>query len=90
MKKKIGVEEYYVCTGVTLGLSYTDCVLKQGSKRDLFTTEQRNHNEIFNSSSVIRRIKSHRMRWIWHVACTNKTKYAYKILVEITERKIPC
>jgi hypothetical protein len=50
------------------------------------------HNEelhnLYSSSSIIRMIKSRRMRWAWHVARMGEMN-AYRILVENPEGKRP-
>jgi hypothetical protein len=45
------------------------------------------HN-LYSSPSIVRMIKSWRMRWGGHVARIGETRHAYKILVG-NERKIP-
>jgi hypothetical protein len=51
------------------------------------------HNEelhsLYASPSIIRAIKSRRMRWAWNLAHTGKMKNAYKILVGKPEGKRP-
>jgi hypothetical protein len=53
------------------------------------------HNEeihnLYSSPSIIRIIKSRRMRWAGHVACMGRRrkKNAYRILVEKPKRKRP-
>jgi hypothetical protein len=57
-----------------------------GPRRDELTGGWRKlHNEelhnLYCSPSTIRRIKSRRMRWTWHVARMGKKMNAYRILV---------
>jgi hypothetical protein len=51
------------------------------------------HNEelhnLYSSSSIIRMIKSRRMRWAGHVARMGKKRNAYRILVGKPEGKRP-
>jgi hypothetical protein len=51
------------------------------------------HNEelhnIYSSPSIIRMIKSRRMRWAGHVARTGEKRNAYRILVGNPEGKRP-
>jgi hypothetical protein len=51
------------------------------------------HNEelhnLYNSSCIIRMIKSRRMRWVGHVARMGEKRNAYKILVEKPAGKRP-
>jgi hypothetical protein len=51
------------------------------------------HNEelhnLYFSPSIIRTIKSRRVRWTGHVACTRETRNAYRIFVGKPERKRP-
>jgi hypothetical protein len=61
-----------------------------GPKRDEVTGEWRKlHNEelrnLYSSPSVIRAIKSRRMRWAWHVARMGEKRNAYKLLVEFLD-----
>jgi hypothetical protein len=65
-----------------------------GPKRDEVTGGWRKlHNEelhnLHSSPSVIRMIKSRRMRWAGHVARMGEKRYAYRILVGIPEGKRP-
>jgi hypothetical protein len=58
------------------------------------TEEWRNlHNEelryLYSSPSIIRIIKSRRMRWVGHVARMCENGNAYRLLVEKPEGKIP-
>jgi hypothetical protein len=43
---------------------------------------------LYSSPSIIRMIKSRRMRWAGHVARTGETRNAYRILVGKPEGKI--
>jgi hypothetical protein len=51
------------------------------------------HNEelrdLYSSSSIIRIIKSRRMRWAGHVACIGEKRNAYRLLVGNPEGKRP-
>jgi transcription termination factor 2 len=63
-----------------------------GPKRDEVTGEWRKlHNEelreLYSSPSVIRIIKSRRMRWAGHVARMEEKRYAYRLLVGKPEGK---
>ena len=63
-----------------------------GPKRDKVTGEWRKlHNEELNdlycSSSIVRVIKSKRMRWAGHVACMGERRGAYRVLVAKPEGK---
>jgi hypothetical protein len=65
-----------------------------GSKRDEVTGGWRKlHNEelhnLYSSPSIIRMIKSRRMRWAWHVARIGLKMNAYRILVGMPEGKRP-
>jgi hypothetical protein len=65
-----------------------------GSKRDEVTGEWRKlHNEelrdLYFSPSIIRIIKSRRMRWEGHVARMGEKRNAYRLLVGKTEGKRP-
>jgi hypothetical protein len=65
-----------------------------GPKRDEVTGSWRKlHNEelhnLYSSSSIIRMIKSRRMRWEWHVARMGKKRNAYRVLVGSPEGKRP-
>jgi hypothetical protein len=65
-----------------------------GPKRDEVTGGWRKlHNEefhnMYSSPSIIRMIKSRRMRWAWHVTRTGEKRNAYKILVGNPEGKRP-
>jgi hypothetical protein len=65
-----------------------------GPKRDEVTGEWRKlHNEelhdLYSSSSIIRMIKSRRMRWAGHVARIGVKRNAYRLLVGKPEGKRP-
>jgi hypothetical protein len=65
-----------------------------GPKRDEVTGERRKlHNEelhdLYSSPSIIRIIKSRRMRWAGHVARRGEKRNAYRLLVGKPERKRP-
>jgi hypothetical protein len=65
-----------------------------GLKRDEETGEWRKlHNEelrdLYSSPSIIRIIKSRRMRWAGHVACMGEKRNAYSLLVGKPEGKRP-
>jgi hypothetical protein len=51
------------------------------------------HNEeihnLYSSPSIIRMIKSRRMRWAWYVARKRKKRNAYRILVGKPDEKRP-
>jgi hypothetical protein len=56
-----------------------------GPKRDELTGERRKldngelHN-LYSSPDIIKQIKSRRMRWAGHVACTGAGRKVYKVL----------
>jgi hypothetical protein len=63
-----------------------------GSKRDEVTGECRKlHNEelhdLYSSPSIIRIIKSRRMRWTGHVTRMEEKRNAYKLLVGIQRER---
>jgi hypothetical protein len=63
-----------------------------GAKRDEVTGEWRKlHNEelheLYSSPSIIRTIKSRRLRWAGHVARMGKKRNAYRLLVGKPEGK---
>jgi hypothetical protein len=63
-----------------------------GPKREELTVDWRKlHNEelnnLYSSSSIIRVIKSRRMRWAGHVARMGEKRNVYRILVEKPEGK---
>jgi hypothetical protein len=63
-----------------------------GPKRDELTGERKKlHNEelcdLYSSPSIIRIIKSRRMRWARHVAQMGEKRNVYKLLVEKPEGK---
>jgi len=65
-----------------------------GPKRDEVTREWRKiHNEeltdLYTSPSVVRVIKSRRMKWAEHVARMGESKGVYRVLVEKPEGKRP-
>jgi hypothetical protein len=65
-----------------------------GPRRDEVTGEQRKlHNEelcdLYSSPSIIRIIKSRRMRWTGHVARMGENTNAYRLLVGKAEGKRP-
>jgi hypothetical protein len=65
-----------------------------GPKRDEVSGEWRKlHNEelrdLYSSPSIIRIIKSRRMRWAGFVARMGEKRYAYRVLVGKPEGKNP-
>jgi hypothetical protein len=65
-----------------------------GPKRDEVTGEWRKlHNEelrdLYSSPSIIRRIKTRRMRWKGHVARMGEKRNAYRLLVGKPEGRRP-
>jgi hypothetical protein len=65
-----------------------------GPKRDEVTGEWRKvHNEelcdLYSSPSIIRIIKSRRMRWAGHVARMGEKRNVYRLLVGMPEGKRP-
>jgi hypothetical protein len=65
-----------------------------GSKRDEVTGDWRKlHNEefhnLYSSPSIIRVVKSRRMRWAGHIARMEEKRNAYRILVGEPEGKRP-
>jgi hypothetical protein len=65
-----------------------------GPKRDEVTEEWRKwHNEelrdLYSSPSIIRIIKSRRMRWAGHVAQIGEKRNAYRLLVGKPDAKRP-
>jgi hypothetical protein len=65
-----------------------------GPKRDEVTGEWRKlHNEelrdLYSSPSIIRIIKSRRMRWVGHVARMGEKRNAYRLLVGKSEGRRP-
>jgi hypothetical protein len=65
-----------------------------GPKRDEVTEELRKlHNEelrnMYSSPSIIRMVKSRRMRWAGHVARMGEKKNSYRLLVGKPEGKRP-
>jgi hypothetical protein len=62
--------------------------------RDEVTREWRKlhneeHRDLYSSPSIIRIIKSRRMRWTGHVARMGDKRNAYRLLVGKPEGKIP-
>jgi hypothetical protein len=62
--------------------------LKMSENRVLQNAQLGAHN-LYSSPSIIRMIKSRRMRWAGHVAQTEVKRNAYRILVEKPEGKRP-
>jgi hypothetical protein len=65
-----------------------------GPKRDeVIGSWRKLHNEelhnLYGSPSIIRMIKSRRMRWARHVTCTGEKRNVYRILVGKPEGKRP-
>jgi hypothetical protein len=65
-----------------------------GPKRDKVTGKWRKlHNEelcdLYSSPSIIRIIKSRKMRWVGHVARIGEKRHAYRLLVGKPEGKRP-
>jgi hypothetical protein len=65
-----------------------------GPKRDEVTREWRKlHSEelhiLYSSPSIIRQIKSRRMRWAGHVACMGAERNVYRVLMGKPEGKRP-
>ena len=65
-----------------------------GPRRDEVTGEWRRlHNEelndLYSSPSIVRVIKSRRMRWAGHVACMGEERRMYRVLVGKPEGKRP-
>ena len=63
-----------------------------GPKRDGVTGEWRKlHNEelndLYSSPSIVRVIKSRRLRWAGHVACMEEGRVVHKVLVGKPEKK---
>jgi hypothetical protein len=58
----------------------------KGGLRKLHNEELR---ELYSSSSIIRKIKSRRMRWAGHVARMGEKRNAYRLLVGKPEGKSP-
>jgi hypothetical protein len=87
----------YGCETWSLTLTlFEDRVLRRifGPKRDEVTGEWRKlHNEelrdLYSSPSIIRIIKSRRMRWAGHVARMGEKRKAYRLLVGKPEGKRP-
>jgi hypothetical protein len=47
------------------------------------------HYDLYSSPSIVRVIKSRRMRWSGHVARIGESRVVYRVLVEKPEGKIP-
>jgi hypothetical protein len=62
------------------------CYLREGRVEELHNKELRN---LYNSPSIIRMIKSRRMRWAGHVARMGRKGNAYKLLMGKPEGKRP-
>jgi hypothetical protein len=64
-----------------------------GPKSNEVTECRKLHNEQFNdlcsSSNIFRVIKSRRLRWAGHVACTWERRVVYRVLVGKPEGKRP-
>jgi hypothetical protein len=65
-----------------------------GPKRDEVTGGERKlHNEdlpdLYSSPSIIRILKSRRMRWVGHVSQLGEKRHAYRLLVGKPEEKRP-
>jgi len=65
-----------------------------GPRRDEVTRKWRKlHNEelnyLYSLSSIVRVIKSRRMRWAGHVACMGERRGVYRVLVGEPEGKRP-
>ena len=63
-------------------------------KRDAETGEwEKLHNEelndLYSSPSIVRVVKSRRMRWAEHVACMGESRGEYRVLVGKPEGKRP-
>jgi hypothetical protein len=64
-----------------------------GLRRDEVIGWRKLHNEglhnLYSSASIIRMIKSRKMRWAEHIEYMGQRRNAYMILVGKPERKIP-
>ena len=63
-----------------------------GAKRDEITGEWRklhNAEALSSSPNIIRNFKSRRLRWVGHIAQTEKFRNAYTVLVGTPEGKRP-
>jgi hypothetical protein len=58
----------------------------EGGWRELHN-EKLHTSNLYGSRSIIRMIKSERMRWTGHVTCMRKKRNAYRILVGSPEGK---
>jgi hypothetical protein len=67
-------------------LQFVELFLVIGDWRKLHNEELHN---LYSSPSIIRVIKSRRVRWVGHVARMGEKRYAYRILVGKPEGKIP-
>jgi hypothetical protein len=74
------------------GRTQTEGVSEQGAEETIWTEERRSdgvHNEelhnLCSSPSIIRTIKSRRMRWSGHVAPTGRS--AHRVLMKKKRRK---
>jgi hypothetical protein len=88
----------YCCESIlyAISLNVQHKVLRRifGPKRDEVTGEwSKLHNEelydLYSSPSIIRIIKSRRMRWVGHVARMGEKRNAYRLLVRKPEGKRP-
>jgi hypothetical protein len=61
-----------------------------GPKRNEVTGDCRKLHNLFSSPSIIRMIRSRRMRWVGHVARMGEKRNAYRILVGKPEGKNKC
>ena len=46
-------------------------------------------NDLYSSPNIFRVIKSRRLRWAGHIACTGKRRGVYRVLVGKSEGKRP-
>jgi hypothetical protein len=64
-----------------------------GPKREEDGSWRKLHNDglhsLYSSPNIVRMIKSRRMRWAGHVACTGEGRGVFKILVGMPEGKRP-
>jgi hypothetical protein len=61
-------------------------IVEENKTRILYANNEELHN-LYSSQSIIRMIKSRRMRWKGHVARMGETRNAYRILVGKPEEK---
>jgi hypothetical protein len=95
--KIVGLELVTTCEFVGgYRLLFANRLLRRifGPRRDEMTGEWRKlHNEelhdLYSSPSIIRMIKSRRMRWAGHVARMGEKRNAYRLLVGKPEGKRP-